>query len=197
MFTRTIVLLSVRMGARNDTRVRMIQAAKTGFRANGMVATGFSEILETSGAARGAIYHHFPGGKEELAVEVVRSTGDNVATAIRELFAASPSPRAALASAIELVAAAVDAHEGFGCAVAPAVLEAAGSAAILHAGHEAFVRWQAAIEDAVGEQFGADAADVAALVVSAIEGALILSRADGSSEPLRRTGRALVAALEH
>jgi len=184
------------MGARTDTRVRMIQAAKVGFRANGMVATGFSEVIERSGAARGAIYHHFPGGKEELAIEVVRSTSGNVETAIHALFAASPSPACALAAAVELVAAAVDAREGFGCAVAPAVLEAAGSAAILEAGNEAFARWQAAIGDALGEQFEIDTADLAALFVSAIEGALILSRAEGTSEPIRRAGRALIALLE-
>lgn len=174
----------------------MIQSAKSGFRANGMVATGFTEVLAAAGAARGAIYHHFPGGKEELAVEVVRSTGDNVAAAIRDLFASSSTPRTALATAVDLVAAAVDASAAFGCAVAPAVLESGGSVAILDAAHEAFRGWQTAIAAALGERFPADAADMATLFVSALEGALILSRAERSSEPIRRTGRALVALLE-
>lgn len=184
------------MGARSDTRARMIQAAKVGFRSNGMVATGFTEVLEQAGAARGAIYHHFPGGKEELAAAVVRSTGGNVEHAIRQLFAAGPSPAAALAAAVELVATAVDTQPGFGCAAAPAVLEAAGSAAILGAGDEAFTRWQAAIADGVRGHVAADPDDVAALVVAAIEGALVLSRAAGSAEPVRRVGRVLVALLD-
>lgn len=175
----------------------MIDAAKAGFRARGMVATGFTEVLETSGAARGAIYHHFPGGKEELAAAVVRSTGDNITAAITELFAASPPPAVALATAVELIAAAVDAQDGFGCAVAPAVLEAAGSEAILAAGDDAFGRWQQAISDALAKCSRAGKAepphrdDVAALVVAAFEGALILCRAAGSSEPLHRVGRVL------
>jgi TetR/AcrR family transcriptional repressor of lmrAB and yxaGH operons len=183
------------MGARTDTRARMIDAAKAGFRANGMVATGFTEVLEASGAARGAIYHHFPGGKEELAAAVVTSTGDNIEAAIRALFASSPSPAQALATAVELVATAVEERDGFGCAIAPAVLEASGSTAVLQAADDAFARWQAAIVDGLGA--GADGADLAALVVAAIEGALVLSRAAGSNEPVRRVGRALAAVLQH
>lgn len=168
----------------------MIDAAKAGFRAKGMVATGFTEVLEASGAARGAIYHHFPGGKQELAAAVVTSTGDNIEAAIRALFAGSPSPVDALTAAVELVAAAVDQREGFGCAIAPAVLEASGSTAVLQAADDAFDRWQSAIRDGLGHGRD-DASDLATLVVASIEGALVLSRAHGSSEPVRRVGRAL------
>lgn len=175
----------------------MIDAAKAGFRANGMVATGFTEVLEASGAARGAIYHHFPGGKEELAAAVVASTGDNIEAAIRALFASSPSAAGALATAVELVAAAVEQREGFGCAIAPAVLEAGGSTTVLAVADDAFTRWQAAISDGLsGDRDDAEATDLAALVVASIEGALVLSRAAGSSEPLLRVGRALGALLD-
>jgi len=177
----------------------MIDAAEAGFRANGMVATGFTEVLEASGAARGAIYHHFPGGKEELAAAVVTSTGDNIEAAIRVLFASSPSPAHAIATAVELVASAVEQREAFGCAIAPAVLEASGSTAVLQAADDAFGRWQAAIRDGLGRDLGdrngADGSDVAALVVAAIEGALVLSRAAGSNEPVLRVGRVLGALL--
>ena len=125
----------------------MIDAAKAGFRAHGSVATGLTEVLASSGAARGAIYHHFPGGKEELAAAVVVSTADNVEAAIRMLFATSTSPVEALAGAIDLVATAVEQRQGFGCAIAPAVLEASGSRAILDAADDAFTRWQTAIRD--------------------------------------------------
>jgi TetR/AcrR family transcriptional regulator, lmrAB and yxaGH operons repressor len=182
----------------------MIQAAKVSFRANGMVATGFTEVLEKSGAARGAIYHHFPGGKEELAAAVVRSTGTNVEIAIRELFGKSASFVEALTVAVELVARAVDGDAEFGCAAAPAVLEAAGSAAILQAASAAFDGWQRAIGDSIRNSSDAGNrnhvsvvdADLAALIVASIEGALVLSRASGSGEPVRQVGRALVALLE-
>lgn len=175
----------------------MVDAAKAGFRAHGMVATGFTEVLAASGAARGAIYHHFPGGKDELAVAVVASTADNVEAAIRMLFASSTSPVQALAAAIDLVAAAVEQREGFGCAIAPAVLEASGRRTILGAADDAFTRWQRAIREGF-ESFDDALADpdaVASLVVASLEGALILSRAAGTSEPVRRVGLALMSLL--
>lgn len=177
----------------------MIDAAKSGFRTHGMVATGFTEVLAASGAARGAIYHHFPGGKDELAAAVVASTADNVEVAIRTLFGTSASLRDALVTAIDLVAAAVDHRESFGCAIAPAVLEASGSQAILDGADDAFTRWQRAFREgfeAFDDEASFDGPDaVAALVVASLEGALILSRAAGSSEPVRRVGRALTTLL--
>lgn len=176
----------------------MVDAAKSGFRSHGMVATGFTEVLAASGAARGAIYHHFPGGKDELAVAVVASTADNVEAAIRMLFANSTSPGQALAAAIDLVAVAVEQRDGFGCAIAPAVLEASGRRAILDAADDAFTRWQRAIREGF-ESFGhpsdVDLDAVASLVIASLEGALILSRAAGTSEPVRRVGSALTALL--
>src|SRR5437588_5626228 len=62
------------MGSRTDTKERMVDAALGLFQRQGFDRTAFSEILRHSGAARGAIYHHFPGGKEELALEVVKES---------------------------------------------------------------------------------------------------------------------------
>ena len=56
----------------------MIDAAVALFSRQGYAATSFNDIIEHSGAPRGSIYHHFPGGKAELAVEAVRSTGERV-----------------------------------------------------------------------------------------------------------------------
>jgi AcrR family transcriptional regulator len=51
----------------SDSRNRMIQSAALLFREHGYSGTGFRDVIEHSGAPRGSIYHHFPGGKEELA----------------------------------------------------------------------------------------------------------------------------------
>ncbi|MBN9188978.1 MAG: TetR/AcrR family transcriptional regulator, partial [Microbacterium sp.] len=49
-----------------DVRERMADAAALLLARDGYQATSFTEVLETSGAPRGSIYHHFPGGKDEL-----------------------------------------------------------------------------------------------------------------------------------
>src|ERR1044072_471474 len=51
----------------SDSRDRMIQSAALLFRENGYSGTGFRDVIEHSGAPRGAVYHHFPAGKEQLA----------------------------------------------------------------------------------------------------------------------------------
>src|SRR5215470_9255653 len=47
-------------------RDRMIAGAAALLASRGLQATSFSEILSRSDAPRGSVYHHFPGGKEQL-----------------------------------------------------------------------------------------------------------------------------------
>src|SRR2546427_13005272 len=54
----------------------MIQSAAVLMRERGIEATSFSAVLEHSGAPRGSIYHHFPGGKAQLVEEATRYAGE-------------------------------------------------------------------------------------------------------------------------
>ena len=58
-----------------DTMARLMQR-------QGFAATGLQQILRESGAPKGSLYHHFPGGKEQLAAEAVTLSGRRVAQAI-------------------------------------------------------------------------------------------------------------------
>ena len=55
-----------------DARQRMIVSAALLIREHGVEATSFSAVLAHSGAPRGSIYHHFPGGKAQLVEEATR-----------------------------------------------------------------------------------------------------------------------------
>lgn len=180
--------------ARDGTKERMIEAAKAGFRSHGVTATGFTEIVARAGAARGAIYHHFPGGKAELVRDVVASTAADVGELIDAVFDDADSSGEAVAVMLELCARAVESHGGdFGCPVTPSVLEAAQDTSILDAGQQAFAHWEerlAAGFGGVGQEPGVAAAN-ATLVVASIEGALVLARAERSAEPIRRVAAAL------
>ena len=57
------------IGKRSDTKQKMVQAARQLIRERGYHATAFSDVLELSGAPRGSVYFHFPGGKTQLAIE--------------------------------------------------------------------------------------------------------------------------------
>src|SRR5258705_13873654 len=53
-------------GDDDDPKRRMISSAMLLLARRGLQATSFTEVLEHSGAPRGSVYHHFPGGKDEL-----------------------------------------------------------------------------------------------------------------------------------
>ena len=61
-----------------QTRAKMISAAVGLLQRHGLAAMSFSDVLAESGAARGAIYHHFPGGKRELAAVAAANFGADV-----------------------------------------------------------------------------------------------------------------------
>ena len=54
-----------------DTRTRLIDAGAELFSRQGYAATGVKQIVEAARAPFGSVYHHFPGGKEQLTAEAV------------------------------------------------------------------------------------------------------------------------------
>ena len=79
-----------------DSKDRMIRSAYQLFRERGYSGTGFREISAHSGVAKGAVYHHFPAGKADLAEQVIRlagrEVGDLMAAAADDVVLA-PTPR--------------------------------------------------------------------------------------------------------
>jgi TetR/AcrR family transcriptional regulator, lmrAB and yxaGH operons repressor len=54
-----------------DTRQRILRSAMHLFRKRGFHGVGIADILERAQAPKGSMYHHFPGGKEEIGVAVI------------------------------------------------------------------------------------------------------------------------------
>ena len=176
------------MPRRSDSRVRMIEAAVELFRKQGYHATAFSDVVRESGAPRGSIYFHFPGGKEELAEAAIAAGGDEIVE-ITERAAAGAADPGGLIRALAHFGGERLRASGYrsGCAIATMVLELAPDNESLRAGFEkALSRWQLALGDALAPWgFDEDRASAwAALIMATLEGALILSRAALSLDPL-------------
>ncbi len=60
------------------TRARIIATTVALMEAQGYHATGLNQILHQSATPKGSLYHHFPGGKEELAAEAVLAAGQAI-----------------------------------------------------------------------------------------------------------------------
>jgi len=179
---------------RRDTRQCLVRVATALMRRNGVAATGLAEVCERAGVTKGVFTHHFPGGKEELVAAVVASTDREVVGGLAALAASEPSVTALITTPFDGYAALMRAKgTDVGCPVAASVVDVAGSAApVRAAARDAFAGWARAIAAGLPDHD----IDVATLVVAALEGAILLARADADPSVLERTGRTLAGLIE-
>jgi AcrR family transcriptional regulator len=181
----------------SDSRKRMIQSAALLFRENGYSGTGFRDVIEHSGAPRGSIYHHFPGGKEELAADTVAWAAAVIERRI-ERAAQNGNPIVALGLFVDAWREVLeDSNFRAGCPIVAVAAEADAGSKATAAAAAAFARWQDLIASALLDAgvSRTDARRLATLVVAAIEGAILLCRARRDIRPLRDVHRALDATL--
>ena len=189
------------MPRRTDSRARMIHAAAELFRQRGYHATTFSDVVRDSGAPRGSTYFHFPGGKAELAREAIARAGDELEEMTGEAARHDGDPGSLVRALAQIMAGRLE-RSGYqgGCPIATMVLELAPRDEEFSAGFDSvFARWRAALVtrfEALGLAPERSAA-LADLTISALEGALILSRAARSTGPLTTTTEALISAIDH
>jgi AcrR family transcriptional regulator len=175
----------------------MIDSAVFLFREHGVDGTAFSDVLEHSGAPRGSVYHHFPGGKKQLAREATRYAGDVMAQSIEASFSQG-DPVAALRGFIDMWSLIVEQSEfRAGCPIVAAALEGDRSPGAHDQAAEAFNRWADLLSNALQERDvgEARALALATLIIASIEGAIVLSRAQRTTEPLRLVGDELCVLL--
>jgi AcrR family transcriptional regulator len=182
---------------KHDVREQMIQGAAELLASSGVHGTSFADVLAHTGAPRGSIYHHFPGGKNELVRAAARLVGDAVVTRLDQLDA--PSPARVVDGFVEgWRTVLVSGEFERGCAVAAACLGSGESDVLRSLAGEIFASWEAALSRAFVRS-GASrrvADDLAVVCLSAVEGALVLGRAAGDDhvfDALRRQLRRLAA----
>ena len=176
------------------SRERMIRSAALLFREQGIASTSFSDVIEHSGAPRGSIYHHFPGGKAQLAEETIRWAGGSIGGLI-DASAAGGDPVRMVRDFVALWRTGLE-RSGFqaGCPMVAAAVESAGELPGLALVAD---RWQASFAGCLrgGGVPRARAARLATLAIASIEGAIVLCRATRDIAPLDRVGRELELAV--
>jgi len=171
-----------------EHRDNLVRTAMRLFRRQGYASTGLQQILAESGAPRGSLYHYFPAGKEGLGEAAITLAGEMILEMLDELAARHREPRAFLRAYCRTMAGWME-ESAFqsGCPVATTLLETAPqSPAITAAGQQAVERWTRVVSDVLARG-GLDrraARTKARLVISAMEGALILARTSQSTRPI-------------
>ncbi|MEV4899042.1 TetR/AcrR family transcriptional regulator, partial [Nonomuraea sp. NPDC055795] len=74
-----------------ETRERLLDATQDLVEAAGYSGAGLNQVIALSGAPRGSLYFHFPGGKDQLVAESVRRAGRHIGEAMDHLAATSPT----------------------------------------------------------------------------------------------------------
>lgn len=181
-------------------RTRMIEVTGHLLRSQGYHGTSLKSILNASGAPRGSLYYYFPGGKGELVLEALLEEVRQVTGALSHILVSAPDPVSGVKAYYEAAAQVVkESDYRLGCPVAPVILDAlADSAALEEACRDALAEWQAIIGRSL-ERAGLPAAradSLAALAVSALEGALLVARARRDVAPIGIVAKEVGAAIE-
>jgi AcrR family transcriptional regulator len=178
-----------------STKEAILTAAVELMRRKGYAEVGVKDIAQASGAPIGSLYHHFRGGKVQIAREALVNAGAAYALLIPSIVGAYTD----LGEAIEgvFVQAAEDmATTGFAnmCPVASVAAEVADTVEELRETTAAvFSSWidgGAAYFAARGLD-GSRAREVTLALIAALEGAFVLARTLRDAEPLLAAGRAL------
>jgi TetR/AcrR family transcriptional repressor of lmrAB and yxaGH operons len=188
------------MSVETTTRSRMLRTAAQLLQRQGFHATGLRQILTASGAPRGSLYFHFPGGKEQLAVEALTDDRARISRAIERTLSAHRNPDDAIRAFAHSFAEILR-HSNYaeGCPVATVTLEAAATSEPIRAACAAsYTEWHGLIRECLARAgFETERVDaLATLVLAAVEGGLILSRAQRDTAPLSTIAEQLAALLQ-
>src|SRR5277367_5413213 len=171
---------------KQDSRKEMIEVALSLLAKQGLQAASFSEVMKLTKAPRGSIYHHFPGGKDELVAEALKLLEKRTVENINVLDSSKP---------VKIV-------EGFlglwryllvnykfstGCS-ALAVTVATSSPLLLERSASIFDSWQAILSEKFIKAGVAKktAIDFTTNLIAASEGAVVMARAAQDIEPFER-----------
>lgn len=171
-----------------DAREKTLDTAERLFRNQGYAATGLTQILDESGAPKGSYYHHFPGGKAQMAEEALALYAARAEAAIAAAAARAKGDPAAFARTLAaMFAREMEASDWtLGCMVQNLAGELAPMDADWSARLDAILdRWIKALAAGLGGDRGR-----ATALLAALEGARTLARVARSKAPFTAVAEA-------
>src|SRR5271155_2435293 len=183
-----------------DTKDRIMDSSSELFRRQGYAGTGIKQILAAANAPFGSLYHFFPGGKEQLGAETIRSSGQLYMGLFATIAAQAPDVPTAVGDFFSGAAETLSQTDfAAACPIAPVALEVASpNEPLRQATAEVFDSWI----DGATQYFAAagiapeTARELAVSMLCLLEGAFIFCRAQRSTEPLKIAGASAVAAVQ-
>jgi AcrR family transcriptional regulator len=183
------------MAKADDSKGKTLTAAVKLFRQQGYHGTALHDILAAGGAPRGSLYFHFPKGKEEIGASALSLAGEAVRQGIVQAAERSDNAESFLVRIVRAMASDLERSDyREGCPIATTALETAAQSEVLGAAtRTAFQKWELEIKRGLF-RFGLTSGDadlVATMVLSQLEGALLLARTYRSLAPIQRAEEAV------
>jgi AcrR family transcriptional regulator len=177
----------------SGTRNKMLVSAAEVMRERGAAGVTIDEVLARSGAPRGSVYHHFPEGRNQILIEALQYAGDSITATIDDYVARGA--KVLLREYVEFwVGLLAECDFSAGCPVVAAAIGSADDELGLSSDAGIILdRWCTTLTRAfVTDGFDdADAASLAVMSISALEGAIVLCRSTRSAVPLHHVGEQL------
>jgi TetR/AcrR family transcriptional regulator, lmrAB and yxaGH operons repressor len=183
------------MAKADDSKGKTLTAAVKLFRQQGYHGTALQDILAAGGAPRGSLYFHFPKGKEEIGASALSLAAEAVRQAIVQAAEKSDSAESFLVRIVRAMASDLERSDyREGCPIATTALETSAQSEVLGAAtRTAFQKWELEIKRGLF-RFGLTSGDadlVATMVLSQLEGALLLARTYRTLTPIQRAEEAV------
>ena len=176
----------------------MVQTMARLLRDQGYTATGLSRVLAESGVSNGSLYHHFPGGMEDLAEAALEASGRAVTKEFARALDGAPNTGEGLCRYLDMAAGQITKDGRGGCPIAPTALEVSHlSPRLRAAAARCYVIW----EEHIADRLRADGwpeesvVEAASAALSLIEGALLLARVSGQLNHLANAKEATLVLL--
>jgi len=182
------------------TRERIIKASSALFMERGYSASGLKQISAASEAPIGSLYHFFPGGKEELAAETLRESGAAYQALVEAIFDSAPDVVTGVRDCFEGAASTLRATDyADACPIATVALEVASSDDALRAvTATTFASWLDSFSARLerGGMEPSRARTLATVLIAALEGGFLLSRAAKDTTAMDEIGAVMVELTE-
>jgi AcrR family transcriptional regulator len=178
----------------NDTRDRLVDVSAELFGRQGLTGTGIKQVLTGAHAPFSSLYHHFPGGKNELAAEVIRTSGARYQELVESVWDEEADVLDAVTAVFGGAASTLEATDfAVACPIATVALEVASTNEDLRmVTADVFESWvDSGATRLTAAGVAPDAArSIAYVLVSLLEGAFILSQSSRSTAPMIAAGSA-------
>jgi AcrR family transcriptional regulator len=184
----------------SPTRDRLIAFGADLFQHQGLAATGIKQVLDAAAVQFSSLYHHFPGGKAELAKTVITWSGERYRQLVEAVWDGADDPVSSVTAVFAGAAATLEATDfAVACPIATVALEVTNTNDELRATTaDVFESWVSSSARRLSEAGipPDQSRDLAFVLISLLEGAFLLSQTAKNSDPMKAAGSVAVDLVE-